>query len=193
MSNGGNSEENDFTWLWILLIVTFAITFLICGCCLWYSIFHNNREETENSVIKPEIYANSSIDNSVCLRKASCYNNDDVKQNIKIVLIEPYAEKWRRYQRSGHKSSFEKCGENTDNQLDVTIVPKEIYVRRNFNKNNDCSKIIMEQHYESTNQPNVTIVPKEIYVQKWLNYHTEKQSKSIDEANNIISSKRLHE
>ena len=51
----------------------------------------------------------------------------------------------------------------------------------------------MEQHYESTNQPNVTIVPKEIYVQKWLNYHTEKQSKSIDEANDIISSKRLHE
>ena len=114
---------------------------------------------------------------------------------VKIVLIEPYAEKWRRYQRSGHKSSFEKCGENTENQLDVTIVPKEIYVQkwRNFNKNNDCSKIIMEQHYESTNQPNVTIVPKEIYVQKWLNYHTEKQSKSIDEANNIISSKRLHE
>ena len=60
MSNGGNSEENDFTWLWISLIVTFAITFLICGCCLWYSIFHNNREETENSVTKPEIYANSS-------------------------------------------------------------------------------------------------------------------------------------
>ena len=73
------------------------------------------------------------------------------------MLIEPYAAKWRRYQRSGHKSSFEKCGENTDNQLDVTIVPKEIYV------------------------------------QKWLNYHTEKQSKSIDEANDIISSKRLHE
>ena len=60
LSNGGNSEENDFTWLWISLIVTFAITFLICGCCLWYSIFHNNREETENSVTKPEIYANSS-------------------------------------------------------------------------------------------------------------------------------------
>ena len=85
------------------------------------------------------------------------YDNDDVKQNIKIVLIEPYAAKWRRYQRSGHKSSFEKCGENTDKQLDVTTVPKEIYV------------------------------------QKWLNYHTEKQSKSIDEANDIISSKRLHE
>ena len=62
MSNGENSKENDFTWLWISLIVTFAITFLICGCCLWYSIFHNNREETENSVTKPEIYANSSID-----------------------------------------------------------------------------------------------------------------------------------
>ena len=200
MSNGENSKENDFTWLWISLIVTFAITFLICGCCLWYSIFHNNREETENSVTKPEIYTNtSSIDESVCSRKPSCisgYNNDDVKQNIKIVPIEPYAEKWRRYQRSDNKSSFAKCGENTNNQLDVTIVPKEIYVQkwRNYNRNNACSKVIMKQYYENTNQPNMTIVPKEIYVQKWLNHHTEEQSILIDEANNInTSSKRLHE
>ena len=188
--NGGNSEENDFTWLWISLVVTFAITFLVCGCCLCYHILY--REETENSVTNPEINTNNSIDNSICCRKASCisvYNNNDVNQNMKIVPIEPYAEKWLSYQRSTNKSSFEKHGENTNNQLDATI-----YVQkwRNYNRTDTSSKVIMEQHNENSNRPNVTIVPKEIYVQKWLNYHTEKQSKSIDEANNINSSKRLH-
>ena len=49
-----------------------------------------------------------------------------------------------------------------------------------------------QQHSENPNRPNVTIVPKEIYVQKWLNYHKERHSKSIDEAN-INGSKQLHE
>ena len=133
MFNGGNSEENDFTWLWISLVVTFAITFLVCGCCLCYYILY--REETENSLTNPEINTNTSIDNSVCCRKASCisvYNNNDVNQNMKIVPIEPYAEKWRSYQRSTNKSSFEKHSENTNDQLDATIYVQKLLPLHHF-------------------------------------------------------------
>ena len=55
-NNTKDELENDLTWLWILLVVIFAIFSLSCGGYLCYYYFYFVKED--NTVRNPEMYKN---------------------------------------------------------------------------------------------------------------------------------------
>ena len=55
-NNRKDEIENDSTWLWILLVVIFATSFLSCGIYLCYYYFYFVKED--NTVRNPEMYKN---------------------------------------------------------------------------------------------------------------------------------------
>ena len=92
-NNTQDEIENDFTWLWILLVVIFAIFSLSCGGYLCYYYFYFVKED--NTVRNPEMYKNMfEMMNQMNAATANLPNqgeniNKKKEENVQLVQNHP--------------------------------------------------------------------------------------------------------